>query len=185
MAAFERDSRRYLTVISVGIETVRDPGMEVSKAWLPVETAVINREIAGQLGNLELRGFYVTQVYPGHSAQKAGLRTGDFLVAVDGEKLTASAPEHDEELSALIRQYDMGATVKMTVLRDGERLVLPVELERSPKLKREMKKYRSTEFDLRRAISPSLMFRKSNGTRSRKAHWSKKSNPEAGPNSVR
>jgi len=147
MAAFERHSRRQLTVLTVGLQEMRDPGLEISKAWLPVETAVISREIARQLKTPELRGFYITQVYPGRSAEKAGLKPGDFIVAVDGEKLTASAPEHEEELAALIRQYDIGAKVELAVLRDGKRIVLPVQLERSPKLRREMKKYRSNEFE--------------------------------------
>jgi serine protease Do len=75
------------------------------------------------------------------------LKPGDFILAVDGEKLTASAPEHEEELAALIRQYDIGAKVELSVLRDGKKITLPVELERSPKLRREMKKYRSNEFE--------------------------------------
>jgi serine protease Do len=147
MAAFERGSRRYLTVLAIGIQEMRDPGLEISKAWLPVETAVITREISGLMKIPELRGFYITQVYPGRSAAKAGLQPGDFIVAVDGEKMSASAPEHDEELAALIRQYDIGAKVDLAILRDGKRIVVPVELERSPKLRREMRKYRSTDFE--------------------------------------
>jgi serine protease Do len=147
MAAFERDAKRTLSVVAVGIQEVRDPGMELSKAWLPVETAVLRREISTQLKMPDLKGFYVTQVYPGLSADRAGLKTGDMIVAVDGEKLTASAPEHEEELSALIRQYDIGTKVELSVIRGKEKLKVPVELERSPKLQREMKKYRSNDFE--------------------------------------
>ena len=117
MATFERAALRYLTVVKVGIQELRDPGLEVAKAWLPVETQVISREIARQLGKPDLKGFYVVQVYPGTTAEKAGLKTGDFVLAVDGEKFTASRPEEAEELAALIRQYDTGAVVRLTVLR--------------------------------------------------------------------
>ncbi len=147
ITTFERDAKKLLSVVSVGIQEMRNPGLEVSKAWLPVATAVINREIAAQLKLPELKGFYITRVFPGHSAEKAGLKTGDMIFAVDGEKLTASAPEHEEELSALIRQYDIGATVELSILRGSEKLKIPVELERSPKLQREMKKYQSNEFE--------------------------------------
>ena len=147
VAAFERGLRRYLTIVKVGIQELSDPGLEVSKAWLPIETQVISRDIAKQLGRPELKGFAVTQVYAGSTAEKAGLRSGDFVVAVDGEKLTASAPEDYEELSTLIRQYDIGATVKLTVFRDQTKSVVPVELTRSPKLEREMKKYRNDDFE--------------------------------------
>jgi serine protease Do len=147
VAAFERESRRYLTVIKVGIQELRDPGLEVTKAWLPVETHVISRDIAKQLGKPDLKGFYITEVYPNTTAEKAGLKPGDFILAVDGEKLTASAPEHEEEFATLIRQYDIGATVQLTVLRDQTQLKIPVELARSAKLKREMKKYRNDDFE--------------------------------------
>jgi serine protease Do len=147
IAAFERESRRYLTVIKVGIEEMRDPGLEVTKAWLPVETHVISRDIARQLGKPDLKGFYITQVYPHTAAEKAGLKPGDFITALDGEKLTASGPEHEDELSALIRQYDIGAKVELTILRDQAQSKVPVELVRSPKLQREMKKYRNEDFE--------------------------------------
>jgi serine protease Do len=147
IATFERDSQRYLTVVKVGIEELRDPGLEVTKAWLPVETHVISRDIAQQLGRPDLRGFYITEVYPHSVAEAAGLKPGDFITAVDTEKLTATGPEDEEELSTLIRQYDIGTKVELTVQRGTDQRKVPIELERSPKLRREMKKYRNEDFD--------------------------------------
>src|SRR5207245_6979800 len=137
---------RYLTVVKVGVQELRDPGLEVTKAWLAVETQVISRDIAKQLGLPELKGFYITQVYPDSTAEKAGLKPGDYLTAVDGQKLTASAPEHEDDLATLIRQYEVGQTVELSVLRDKAQLKVRVELMRSPKLVREMKKYRNDDF---------------------------------------
>src|SRR5437016_5865101 len=147
IAAFERESRRYLTVIKIGIQELRDPGLEVTKAWLPIETHVISRDIARQLEKPELKGFYITEVYPDTTAEKAGLKPGDFITAVDGEKLTASGPEHEEEFAALIRQYDIGATVQLNVWRDNKEMKVPVELVRFPQLKSEIKKYRNEDFE--------------------------------------
>ena len=147
LATFERRAARYLAVVRVGIEEEKDPGLEVTKAWLPVETRVISREIARQLGRPDLKGFYLTRVYPGSTAEKAGLKPGDFIPALDGEKLTASGPEHEDELESLIRQYDVGKTVELSVLRDKKEMKITVELERSPRLRREMKKYRNDEFE--------------------------------------
>ena len=147
IATFERDSQRYLTVIKVGVQELRDPGLEVTKAWLPVETHVISRDIAQQLGRPDLKGFYVTEVYPHSTAEKAGLKPGDFITAVDTQKLSASGPEDEDELPTLIRQYDIGTKVQLTVQRGTEQLKLTVELVRSPKLRREMKKYRNDDFE--------------------------------------
>ena len=74
-------------------------------------------------------------------------RIGDLILKVDDEKLTASAPEHYEELATLIRQYKAGDSVKLTVLRGKEELTLPTELVLAPKLTREMKEFRDEQFE--------------------------------------
>lgn len=147
LVAFERDSERYITVVEVGIRELDDPGLEVRKAWLPVRTQVLTRDIAQQLGDEGLTGFRVTQVYAGSTADEAGLQIGDYLLAVDGERLRSSAPEDYDDLPALIRQYRIGDTVELTLLRDGERMSVPVALAESPRAAREMKRYRDTAFE--------------------------------------
>jgi serine protease Do len=144
---FERRAARYLSVVRLGLDELKDPGLEVAKAWLPVGTQVISREIARQLGQPSLKGFYITRVYPGSTAEKAGLKPGDLITAVDGARLSASDSEYEDELSSLIRQYDIGKQVELTVLRDQAELKVSVELARSPRLQREMKKYRDDDFE--------------------------------------
>jgi S1-C subfamily serine protease len=146
LAAFERDTKRFLTVVNLGIEDLRRPGREVRKAWLPVETQVISRDIARHLDRPDLRGFAVTHVYAETPAAKAGLRPADFITEVDGRPMSASAPEHYEELETMIRQYPVGATVELSVLRNNRQMTVPVKLIRAPRPKREMEKYRSVEF---------------------------------------
>lgn len=147
LVAFERKGRRHVAVVRLGIRELEDPGLEATKAWLPVETQVITREIAAQIGQKDAKGFYVTRVYAGRTAERAGIKIGDLIVAVDDERLTADAPEHEEDLATLIRQYDPGVAVKLAILRDKERRVVPVELERAPRLRRELKKYRNEDFE--------------------------------------
>ena len=147
LVTFARKASLYLAVVKVGIQELKDPGLEVTKAWLPVETHVISREIARQLGQPALKGCYITRVYADSTAEKAGLKAGDFILAVDGEKLTASGPEHEDELSTLIRQYDIGKSVELKILRDKAERKVSVELVRSPRLPREMKKYRNDDFE--------------------------------------
>ena len=66
---------------------------------------------------------------------------------MDGEKLSASGPEYEDELSTLIRQYDVGKTVELSLLRDNQEMKISVQLTRSPRLQREMKKYRNDDFE--------------------------------------
>ncbi|MBN2311211.1 MAG: PDZ domain-containing protein, partial [Candidatus Hydrogenedentes bacterium] len=144
---FERKSERFVTVVEVGIKELEDPGLEVKKAWLPVQTQVLTRDIVEQVEQPDLTGFRITQVFPGSTAEKAGLKVGDFILAVDDEELTASAPEDYEQLEEWIRQYRIGDTAELLVLRGTERIKIPVELVRSPKLSREMPKYRNESFE--------------------------------------
>jgi serine protease Do len=147
MAVFERKAARYLSVVKLGSEALRDPGLEVTKAWLPAEVQVISRDLARQLDRPELKGFYVTRVYPDSTAAAAGLRAGDFITGVDGQRLMAAGPEHSDELATLIRQYDIGIRVNLAILRGTTMTNLGIELTRSPRLQREMKKYRNEDFE--------------------------------------
>lgn len=147
LTEFERKTEKFVTVVKVGIKEIEDPGLEVKKAWLPVETQVLTRDIAQAMGQPDLTGFRITHVYKGSTAETAGLQIGDIIVSVDGEKMTASAPEHYEELAAWIRQYQVGTKTELKVLRGTEERTIAVELIRSPKLAREMKKYRDENFE--------------------------------------
>ncbi|HOC67211.1 MAG: putative periplasmic serine endoprotease DegP-like precursor [Candidatus Hydrogenedentes bacterium ADurb.Bin101] len=147
LTKFERKNDLLLTVVKVGVRPLTEPGMEVKKAWLPVEYQVITRDIAEALGHPDMNGFRITQVYADSTAARAGLLEGDLIVSVDGDAMTASSPEHHEELSALIRQYASGDTVELGIRRNQEELKLPVTLSEAPKLAREMKKYQDEIFE--------------------------------------
>lgn len=147
LTGYERKSGQFVTVAKVGIKELEDPGLEVKKAWLPVETQVITRDIAEGLSEPDLTGFRVVKVYGGSTAEKAGVKTGDLILAVDGEKMTASQPEHYEELGAYIRQMAVGAKAELSIRRGKDESKISVELVRAPKLSREMKKYDDENFE--------------------------------------
>lgn len=147
LASFERKTAEYVTVVRVGIRELPEPASQVRKAWLPVQTQVVTREIAEALGRADLTGFRVTQVYEGLAAQQAPLKVGDIILAVDDEKLTASAPEQQDELSELIRQYKIGTQAVLKVLRDGVEMPITADLSTAPELEREMKRYQDAAFE--------------------------------------
>ena len=147
LVEFERKTERYLTVVRVGQDPLRDPGMEAAKAWLPAGTQVLTADVAQALGIPGVKGFRVTEVLKGRSADRAGLRVGDIITALDGEAIEASQPQDQEVLAALVRRRPIGSVVELSILRDGKPEKLAVELEPSPKLAREMKRYRSEDLE--------------------------------------
>jgi len=147
LVRFDRKREAMLTVVQLGVRETEDPGMEAAKAWLPVAVQVITREMAAQLRTNAISGVRVTQVYSNSTAATAGLRVGDLLLAVDGEKIPVSVPGDEEVFSSMIRRYRIGTVAEFAVLRDGAGLKVPVELIRSPKLEREMKRIQDTSFE--------------------------------------
>jgi serine protease Do len=147
LVAFVRRGGRYLTVVKLGIRELEDPGREVRKAWLPVETQVLTRDIAKQLGVPDRTGARVIEIYPDSAAAKAGLKVGDIIVAVNGTRVAAAEAHDVEVLPAMIRQLRIGSTAALTVLRDGKEVPVAVELSASPALPREMKRYRDENFE--------------------------------------
>jgi serine protease Do len=148
LVGFERGGERLLTVVDVGLQGLEDPGLEARKAWVPVTVQVLTRELSDKLGVPGKTGVRVTQVMGG-SAAKAGLQVGDIVTAIDGERLEASQPSDAELFGTVIRQYKIGATVPLTVIRGTKETVIPVTLEPSPRLAREMKKYEDASFEFR------------------------------------
>lgn len=147
LTTFERKSASLVTVVDVGIDELKDPGLEVRKAWLPVNAQVITRDVAELLGDSDLRGFRVTQVYDPPDGSENPLQVGDLILAVDGEPLRASAPEHYEELPTLIRSYKIGSEVDLRIRRGVNEQNVTATLQTSPKLNREMRKYRDENFE--------------------------------------
>ena len=146
VVTFERTALQYMTVVKVGKEKPSEPGREVRKAWLPVEFQVLTRELAEAL-ELDKTGVRLTQVHPEGSAEKAGLAAGDFIVALDGEPIPASRPEHFDVFPSMVRKYPVDAEVELTVIRDGEERKITVTLERAPIPARELEKYEDDLFE--------------------------------------
>ena len=147
LLTFERRSERLLTVLEVGRGELLDPGLEARKAWVPVSVQVLTRELATALGLAGRSGVRVTRVLAGGAA--TGLEVGDIITAVDGTPVQASQSSDSDLFATTIRQYRIGSTVSLSVLRGGKERAIPVALDASPRLPREMKKYEDTDFEFR------------------------------------
>jgi serine protease Do len=148
LVTFERGGERLLTVVDLGRPGLEDPGLEARKAWVPISVQVLTRELAEQLKLGERTGVRITRVYGG-SAEAAGLKVGDVITSLDGNPIEASQASDVDLFATLIRQYKIGSTPVLTLLRDGKDVKVSVKLDPSPRLPREMKKYEDPHFEFR------------------------------------
>ena len=148
LVAFDRRGQRMLTVLELARPGLQDPGMEARKAWIPVTVQAITPELAEKLGVKGRTGVRVTRVLGG-SAAAAGLQVGDLVFAIDGDPIEASQPSEAEIFETMIRQRKIGTAVTLTTVRGEEERQVKVQLESSPRLPREMKKYEDPNFEFR------------------------------------
>ena len=66
-------------------------------------------------------------IAPGSPAEKAGLKAGDIVIAIEGITVDSEHP-----LDALLTSYAPGQSVKLTILRDGAQMDLSVTLGTRP-----------------------------------------------------
>lgn len=147
LVAFERRSEKLLTVVRLGDREERDRSAEATKAWLPAGSQVLTSDLAEALGLKGRKGVRLTQIYPGSTAEAAALKVGDVVLKLDGDPVNASQPEEVEVFPAMVRQYPIGARVKLSLVRDGQPLEVEVELAPSPRSTRELVEYRDPQFE--------------------------------------
>jgi S1-C subfamily serine protease len=151
LIGFDRGVERLLTVVEIGRAGLQDPGLEARKAWVPITVQVLTRDLAEKLGLGERMGVRVTRVLD----PSAGLQVGDVITAIDGDEIQASQSSDTDVFAAMIRQYKVGSSVKLSVVRGRDPRDVTVRLGTSPRLAREMKKYEDPNFEFRvRDIAP-------------------------------
>lgn len=148
LVGFEREGRKLLTVVKIGKEPKQDEPFTAKKAWLPAATQVLTRDLAEALKLKGKPGVRVTQIYEGHSADKAGMKVGDILLKLDGDVIEATEPEDEEVLPNMVRQYKIGSEVTFDAVRDGKPLKITLELETPPTPASELKRYKNDDFEL-------------------------------------
>ncbi|MFC7486263.1 S1C family serine protease [Knoellia sp. CPCC 206453] len=78
-------------------------------------------------GSATRAGAKLSTVSPGTPAEKAGLKVNDVIIAVNGERVDSA-----EALVAHIREYSVGDSVKLTVLRDNKTQEISANLVAAP-----------------------------------------------------
>ncbi|MGN6388038.1 MAG: Do family serine endopeptidase [Burkholderiaceae bacterium] len=116
------------------VKTVMDSIIKtghVVRGWIGVEPQDITPELAESFGLKRQTGAIVAGVLRNGPADRAGMRPGDILVAIDGKPVT--------DITAMLNTIALlepGNRTKMTVLRKDREMVLDVTIGKRPPMPR-------------------------------------------------
>lgn len=107
-------------------EQLRTEG-KVRRGYLGVSIQPVDRGLAESFGLEKPVGALVSDVLPDSPAQEAGLEAGDIILEFDGQRISEAA-----DLPPLVGRTAIGSEAEVTVLREGERRTITVELGELP-----------------------------------------------------
>ena len=114
-------------VVKQVVSTALGGAHTVVRPWLGVKGQPVTGEIAKSLGLPAPRGVVLSDVYPGGSAERAGLREGDVILSIDGQAV------NDEGGGAFaIGTHKLGDRVTVLINRGGKEQTLTLKAEAAP-----------------------------------------------------
>lgn len=113
------------TVESV-VTQLKDKG-SVTRGWIGVQIQPVTKDIADSMGLKNTDGALVAEPQSGSPAVKAGIKAGDVITAVNGEKIGNA-----RELARRIGSLAPGNSVKLTLLQGGSEKTVNVTLGELP-----------------------------------------------------
>lgn len=99
---------------------------EIKRGLLGIKGTEMSADLAKAFNLNVQRGAFVSEVLPNSGSAKAGIKSGDVIVSLNGKTLNSFA-----ELRSRIATTSPGTTVKLGVLRDGKPLDVDVTLDKS------------------------------------------------------
>jgi serine protease Do len=101
---------------------------KVTRGWIGVQIQPVTADIADSLGLKQARGALVAEPQDGSPAAKAGIKSGDVIVSLNGEPVPDA-----RTLARRISGMAPGTAVKIGAVRDGKEQELPMTLGELPK----------------------------------------------------
>ena len=112
--------------VSEVVDALKNGGT-VARGYVGVQIQPVNEDVAEALGLKDAQGALIAQVQPNTPGEKAGLKAGDVVTAIDGKEIKDS-----REMSREIAKLKPGTSVKLSVLRDSKPITVSVNLEQLP-----------------------------------------------------
>lgn len=96
---------------------------KVTRGWLGVSIQDISENIARGLKYKDRNGALISEVFPGDPADKAGLKTGDIIIQVNGKPV-----QNTHDLLMTVASFHVGDKINVKVIREGKEMTFQVEV---------------------------------------------------------
>jgi S1-C subfamily serine protease len=114
-------------MVRVVVASAKSGGKAVKRPWLGARLQAVTPDIAESLGLRSPTGALVASVVPNGPAARAGLKSSDLIVAVDGQTI-----DDPNAFDYRFATRPLGGTAQVDVQRSGRPVRLTVALETAP-----------------------------------------------------
>jgi Do/DeqQ family serine protease len=121
-----------VNMVKVVVASAKGGGTTVKRPWLGAKLQNVTPDIAESLGLKRPAGALVATVMEKSPAARAGLKTGDLIVAIDGQTV-----DDQNAFDYRFATKPLGGTAQIGVVRGGKEQALKIALETAPELPRD------------------------------------------------
>src|SRR3954447_2816850 len=121
-----------VNMVKVVVASAKGGGTTVKRPWLGAKLQNVTPDIAEGLGLKRPAGALVATVSEKSPAARAGLKTGDLIVAIDGQTV-----EDQNAFDYRFATKPLGGTAQIGVVRGGKEITLKIALEIAPETPRD------------------------------------------------
>jgi Do/DeqQ family serine protease len=119
-------------MVRVVVASAKSGGKAVKRPWLGARLQAVTPEIAETLGLRTPSGALVANVASGSPAARAGLKTSDLIVAIDGQSI-----EDPNAFDYRFATRPFGGSAQIDVQRSGKTIKVTIPLEVAPDTNRD------------------------------------------------
>lgn len=121
-----------VNMVKVVVASAKTGGSTVKRPWLGAKLQNVTPDIAESLGLKRPAGALVATVAANSPAARAGLKTGDLIVAIDGQVV-----DDQNAFDYRFATKPLGGQAQIGILRNGKEATLKVALETAPETPRD------------------------------------------------
>lgn len=100
--------------------------LKSNKPKLGLQLIELNPELGEYFQSPTKKGMLVKKVEKDSPADKAGIKTGDVIIGIGMESV-----EDLHDITSALKEYKNGDKVELTIIRKGEKIKIPVEIDQS------------------------------------------------------